>query len=492
MGLNVNFHAQLQVFYASITKSSSNRHRNTIEMQTLVFLLCLLHSLNPTYPIYASVCDCNNMTIRGILDFELPYYCDNEKPETQHLPRIPTTYTLVTKQKPAATWKGWTCRQWTKTKEITGSFWIGSFDTVYSQETILINPLECWRMVNDKKCGNNNMQTRPTGLSFTATPTGEGRTTHPKSKYDRVGRRTTNSSYTQTLLKGKGYLEIPREPESDNSSRLYDTSRQIEISFLNKPDKDIVPIGHKVVGIPLTELYKSNPQRSLLQEVHFLFDTQVEDEQLGIRLYSISYAWGTLRLAHRRPKIIKEDGKIVQKDATIYITYESGRRNPLITYSQISKDDPLPPVSKFEYIVDQTIRVQNTHICITKTTNDYVFAAACSEESTRWILEKENSYLISKESEMCLTVGVDETLKLEKFALEGDTRKNQQWLFQTINTNADVIENFPDVTLQDIQEVRLEQRRAVTTTINSPIFGGILKENHGSGNIIWDMIAWGC
>ncbi|KAK4015065.1 hypothetical protein OUZ56_030055 [Daphnia magna] len=540
-------------------------------MQTLLFLLCLLHSLNPTYPIYASICDCNNMKIRGILDFELPYYCDNEKPETQHLPRIPTSYTLVTKQKPAATWKGWTCRQWTKTKKITGSFWIGSFDTVYSKETILITPLECWRMVNDKKCGNNNMQTGPTGLSFTATPTGEGKwyaikeyqtlncvaeqitlrqekpdspiespfgllnTTQQEGQFIQNqntivwGERTTNSSYTQTLLKGKGYLELPREPESDNSSRLYDTSRQIEISFLNKPDKDIAPVGHKVVGIPLTyltfpaettkilyemfkntiatclkntnlatpvcedyrELYKSRPQRSLLQEVHFLFDTQVEDEQLGIRLYSISYAWGTLRLAHRRPKIIKEDGKIVQKDTTIYITYESGSRNPLTTYSQLSKDDPLPSGSKFEYIVDQTIRVQNTHICITETTHDYVFAAACSEESTRWILEKENSYLISQESEMCLTVGVDETLKLEKCALEGDTRKNQQWFFQTINTNPDVIENFPDVTLQDIQEVRLEQRRAITTTINSPIFGGILKANHGSGNIIWDMIAWG-
>ncbi|KZS02531.1 Uncharacterized protein APZ42_000398, partial [Daphnia magna] len=212
--------------------------------------------------------------------------------------------------------------------------------------------------------------------------------------------RTTNSSYTQTLLKGKGYLEIPREPESDNSSRLYDTSRQIEISFLNKSDKYIVPIGHKVVGIPLTyltfpadttkilyemfkntiattlkntnlatpvcedyrELKKSRPQRSLLQEVHFLFDTQVEAEQLGIRLY--------MRFKRRYQ----------EKPAVV---------------------------------------------------------------------------------------------------------------LQTINTIPDVIENFPDVTLQDIQEVRLEQRKAVTNTINSPIFGGILKANHGSGNIIWDMIAWG-
>ncbi|KAK4006902.1 hypothetical protein OUZ56_012057 [Daphnia magna] len=144
--------------------------------------------------------------------------------------------------------------------------------------------LKCWQMV------------RLTGLSFTATPTGEGKwyaikeyqtlnciaehITLRQKKPDRPiespfgllnttqqegqfiqnqntivwGERTTNKSYTQTLLKGKGYLEIPQIPESDNTSRLYDTCRQIEISFLNKPDNDIVPIGHKVVGIPLTYL----------------------------------------------------------------------------------------------------------------------------------------------------------------------------------------------------------------------------------------------
>ncbi|KAK4028115.1 hypothetical protein OUZ56_017293 [Daphnia magna] len=72
---------------------------------------------------------------------------------------------------------------------------------------------------------------------------------------------------------------------------------------------------------------------------------------------------------------------------------------------------------------------------------------------------------------MCLSEGIDETLTLEQCAMEGDTRKNQQGFYQTINTNPDVIENFPDVTLKDIQEVRLEKRRAVTTTVNSPIFG---------------------
>ncbi|KAK4027701.1 hypothetical protein OUZ56_016749 [Daphnia magna] len=185
------------------------------------------------------------------------------------------------------------------------------------------------------------------------------------------GKRTTSNSYSQRLLKGNGYLEIHRSPENNNFGRLYDDNPQLEISFFNMADKDLVAVGYTVIGIPLTyltfpadtpkilyemfkntiatylqntnlastvcedyrELYKSRSQRSLLQEAHFLFNTQIEDKQLWIRLYSISYAWGTIRLTHKKPKIINKDGKIIQKDATINITYESGSRNPLITYS---------------------------------------------------------------------------------------------------------------------------------------------------------------
>ncbi|KZS03381.1 Uncharacterized protein APZ42_033899 [Daphnia magna] len=289
----------------TIHQHRPGRPRKQQLMQTLLFLLCLLHSFNPTYPIYASVFDCNNMKIRGILDFESPYYCDNEKSEAQHLSSIPTAYTLVTKQKPADNWKGWTCRQWTKTKKITGSFWIGSFDTVYSHETILITPLECWRMANVEKCGDNNMQIGPTGLSFTATPTGEG------------------------------FLEIPRIPESDDTSRLYDTSRQIEISQSGWNPSDVLDVScrnnkilYEMFKTTLTtclqntgldtsvcndyrELYKSKTRRWTLQDVQFLFNSPLEDEQLGTRLYSISYAWGTIRLAHRTMAVIEEEGKLV-------------------------------------------------------------------------------------------------------------------------------------------------------------------------------------
>ncbi|EFX75157.1 hypothetical protein DAPPUDRAFT_108213 [Daphnia pulex] len=67
----------------------------------------------------------------------------------------------------------------------------------------------------------------------------------------------------------------------------------------------------------------------------------------------------------------------------------------------------------------------------------------------------------------------------------------QQWVFKQINVNPDIIENFPDTTLDEMGTFHLEQRRAVTTTINSPIFGGLLKVNQGQGNIVWDLINWG-
>ncbi|KAK4015052.1 hypothetical protein OUZ56_030042 [Daphnia magna] len=351
------------------------------------------------------------------------------------------------------------------------------------------------------------MKVGPTGLSFTATPTEEGKwyaikeyqtlnciaqqITLRQEKPDRpiespFGLLNTTQqegqfSQNQNTIVS---LEIPRIPESDNTIRLYGTSRQIEISFLNQLDKDIVPIGHKGVGISQTT------RRWTLQDVQILFNNPLEDEQLGTGLYSISYAWGTIRLAHRKIAVIKEEGKLVQKILTIYIAYEPESSNSIIGHNQLSKDNPLPSRSEFEYIVKQTIRIQNSNICITETEGDRISAATYSEESTRLILEKENSYLISQELQMWLTLEIDQSLKLEQCAAEENMKKNQQWFFQTINTNPDIVENFPDATLEDIQEVRLEQRKAVKTTMNSPIFGGILKTNHGSGNIIWDMIAW--
>ena len=51
------------------------------------------------------------------------------------------------------------------------------------------------------------------------------------------GQITSNFSSTVTLFKGQGYLELTQTDVNNNISRLVDTQRQIEISFYNIPDR---------------------------------------------------------------------------------------------------------------------------------------------------------------------------------------------------------------------------------------------------------------
>ena len=120
-------------------------------------LICIIITIHTATNLYMPVCDCNKAKTRGILDVNNPYYCTPTKAEISHKNRFVSNYTLITKQKPTTTWKGWSCKQWVKSKKIVGSFWIGSYDTTYSQETHLVSPLECWEMIDNRKCGENAM-----------------------------------------------------------------------------------------------------------------------------------------------------------------------------------------------------------------------------------------------------------------------------------------------------------------------------------------------
>ena len=100
------------------------------------------------------------MKTKGILDLTSPYYCQTGKINTLHKPRFYTAYELVTLQKPTFVFSGWACKKWLKKKRIIGSFWIGSYDTTYSQETTIISDQECWDMVYQKKFDQNSIRTQ--------------------------------------------------------------------------------------------------------------------------------------------------------------------------------------------------------------------------------------------------------------------------------------------------------------------------------------------
>ncbi|EFX73347.1 hypothetical protein DAPPUDRAFT_109816 [Daphnia pulex] len=370
------------------------------------------------------VCDCNKAKTRGILDVNRPYYCQPNKAATQHHRRFDTNYTLVTKQKPTTTWKGWFCKQWIKSKKIVGSFWIASYDTTYNQETHLVTPLECWEMVNNRKCGENAMQSGATSLSFTSSPVGEGKWYATREYHvlnclaeeitlrqdtqegpiespfgmlnatqaDRQFNHNHNTivwgelkqtdAGTTPLLHGMAYVELTQTDEKNNISRLIDNKRQIKITFFNNPDASETkhPI-FPVEGMPKTFLLFPSDTNKIL-----------------FRIYSY--------------RII------------------------------------LPCKNS-----------NNTKSALCRTLL----------KENEW--KESHEHRIRNQGQEILTA--------------------QQWVFEQINVNLDITENFPDTTLDEMETYRLEQRRAVTTTINSPIFGGLLKVNQGQGNIVWDLINWG-
>jgi hypothetical protein len=296
------------------------------------YLLLFLYQLIFTYsalPLYIPVCDCNQAKTRGILDINKPYYCQKGKTDTPHHLRIETNYTLVTKQKPIVTWKGWSCKQWVKSKKITGSFWVGSYDTTYSQETHLVSALESWEMVNNKKCGENVMQESATTMSFIASLTGEGkwyatREYHALNclmegitlRQDPVkhqiespfgllsvtqqdgqviynhntivwGNITSKTSSVTTLFHGQVYLEVAHPDIDISTSRLVDTQRQVEISFHNIPDQynvELSPV-FSVVGMRKTFLQFPMNTTNALYKVYkdiiiLCNDTQKAESQL--------------------------------------------------------------------------------------------------------------------------------------------------------------------------------------------------------------------
>jgi hypothetical protein len=171
-------------------------------------------------------------------------------------------------------------------------------------------------MVNNKKCGNNLMQASENTISFTASPTGEGKwyatrkyhvlnclvekiTLKQNSEEHLIespfgllnatqqdkqiiynhntivwGKITSNFSSTIPLFDGQGYLELTQTDVNNNISRLVDTQRQIEISFYNNPDRlSYVQAAFPVVGMPKTFLiFPTNTSENLYRIYKHTFE----------------------------------------------------------------------------------------------------------------------------------------------------------------------------------------------------------------------------
>lgn len=139
-----------------------------------IFVITLVLIFNSVLAINKTVCDCSRPQTKGLLDLDEPPYCKQNKTNLQLDAVDKTYYKIMTKTRPDISWPAYSCSQWIETKTITGSFWIGSFDTVYSTTTKEVEPLECWKMVKTLQCGGNTMVHNGNTLAYTKKPVGDG------------------------------------------------------------------------------------------------------------------------------------------------------------------------------------------------------------------------------------------------------------------------------------------------------------------------------
>ncbi len=116
-----------------------------------------------------TICDCNTPKAIGLLDAELPSYCQT----SVTVQPIIKKYQFFIKEEPHAHWEGYVCRTWIKTKKIVGYFF-GAYDTTFTTSSRPVTEKECWEMAQYQRCFENSMEGEVDSFSFTTPPEGEG------------------------------------------------------------------------------------------------------------------------------------------------------------------------------------------------------------------------------------------------------------------------------------------------------------------------------
>ena len=86
-----------------------------------------------------------------------------------------------------------------------------------------------------------------------------------------------------------------------------------------------------------------------------------------------------------------------------------------------------------------------------------------------------------KEYLCCLKAGPnppdDFVVKLDSCSDDEWKVEWQQWRFGHMNRNPEIMKNYPEMKLDELKERRLEENRAVGTTLTSPLFSELVKVN---------------
>ena len=383
----------------------------------LVSTLCFFLTFLPVNSIVTSVCVCTKPKTRGLVDLSDPKYCGTINATYPKLGNRIADYRIFSKSQNTLTWKGFVCSEWIHTKKITGSFWIGSFDIVFSHKTKQVEPSECWKIINNKKCGGNSVISTGTTYSFQQEPVGEGKwySTREYQVLNCLAQQVTLKQETQNgpiispfgyhnisilegkiinnhntivwrsseivngngekrncgtkvILEGKGQISVTLIKDSrTETGRLVDDSKQIEILFHHSETQLCGEIrhAHAVIGLPETHIAlghalsdymirKKKPAERHRREIHTDFSKFLSDVELNKNKKRFGTAFAYGKIQQLTGETLVLTTHGV--DRSVYLDNKMDDQNPAQAMSNLTQS--------FVYTIDQTLRIDHTNNCL--------------------------------------------------------------------------------------------------------------------------------
>jgi len=442
----------------------------------------------PSMATIFTACDCDFATTKGIVSLDQPEFCTSLTDGGTNMSSV--DYTLFIKRKPPMKFKGYICEMWVKYKKIVGSFWIGDFDTTFSQKTLHVDADTCWRMINDQKCGmgleENDMIKSDTIYSFQREPEGEGAWFSTKeysvvnchareinlyqeeqgghivsplgelnddltTEHYPINNNIIVWHYTDALkhyqltcdptpiLQGKGVSYSSKI----NHGKIMDKDNQLEFIYDNTTVLTLcngtAPV-YKVLGVPDTYIHviKTTSQNKRVRR----------ELERALRPYR-PIAKGKIRLMN------KEDGYLTSLNAYEQLTLQY-EHEPVDT-----TDNGVNHVQKFELGNDYILRIQDTTFCMGVRQNNSTIVipfnnktrslARWTQEQTKellvdikvpidekyrniiqasWIYDPNRKFIVDMDFNTCLT-WYQNTLTLMECG-RSEVVDNQKWEFKTL------------------------------------------------------------
>lgn len=96
----------------------------------------------------------------------------------------------------------------------------------------------------------------------------------------------------------------------------------------------------------------------------------------------------------------------------------SSNNNQVMIHNQYDIKDPIPLGTKFECIVDQITKVQNTNIGIATNERNQIIAEDCTENKSRWILDINNYQWKPQEKRLWITLQDEDDRWMDGFQVK--------------------------------------------------------------------------